>query len=185
MSESMPGRPQTVPGGLPAHIVPDELDFDEFFRDEYRSVVGLAYVLCGDRFHAEDLAQEAFAAALRQWFKVVDYDDPGAWVRRMVANRSISRIRRLTNEAATIARLRRRRVPLAELPDADHELWAAVRELPRRQTQTVALVYLEGRTVAQAADILGIGAETAKTHLTRARRRLAIQLGEPTEETSP
>ena len=42
-------------------------DFDAFFRREYRSLVGLAVVLSGDRAAAEDLAQDALLAAHRKW----------------------------------------------------------------------------------------------------------------------
>ena len=38
-------------------------DFDAFYRAHYRPVAGLAYVLTGDMGRAEDLAQDAFAAA--------------------------------------------------------------------------------------------------------------------------
>jgi hypothetical protein len=41
--------------------------FDGFFRSEYGPVLGLAIALCGDRGAAEDLTQEAFAAAERRW----------------------------------------------------------------------------------------------------------------------
>ena len=42
-------------------------DFDQFFNDSYRRTLGLAYAVTGDRGHAEDIVQEAFAAAHRRW----------------------------------------------------------------------------------------------------------------------
>jgi len=39
--------------------------FESFYSREYRKVVALAYALSGSRIGAEDLAQEAFIAALR------------------------------------------------------------------------------------------------------------------------
>ena len=47
---------------------------------DYQAVVGLAYALSGSRWLAEDLAQEAFLAAHRNWPRVSAYDQPGAWV---------------------------------------------------------------------------------------------------------
>ena len=64
-------------------------------------------------------------------------------------------------------------------------MWRAIRSLPRRQAQVIALVYLEDRSLAQAAAILGCGEETAKTHLRRAKASLAKRLGIDRLEESP
>ncbi|MCJ7725771.1 MAG: hypothetical protein MUP76_05210, partial [Acidimicrobiia bacterium] len=58
-------------------------DFETFYRTEYRPVVGLAYALSGSRIAAEDIAQDAFLAAHKQWDRVAFYDRPEAWVRRV------------------------------------------------------------------------------------------------------
>jgi hypothetical protein len=74
------------PGGGTVDLVGLVIEpFDVFYRRELRPVVGLAYVLTGRRSAAEDLAQEAFVAAYRRWRDIGGYDDPGAWVRRVVA----------------------------------------------------------------------------------------------------
>ena len=44
--------------------------FEAFYRREYRPVVGLVVALGGDTSSAEDVAQDAFLAAKRQWEKV-------------------------------------------------------------------------------------------------------------------
>ena len=67
--------------------------FEDFYAREYLGVVGLAYALSGSRWGAEDLAQEAFIAAHRDWDRIGLYDKPGAWVRRVVANLSVSSFR--------------------------------------------------------------------------------------------
>ena len=75
-------------GGVP--IRPGLEAFEHFYEREFRQVAALAYVLTGRRDVAEDLAQEAFMAALRGWDRVSGYDKPEAWVRRVVANRAVS-----------------------------------------------------------------------------------------------
>jgi RNA polymerase sigma-70 factor (ECF subfamily) len=153
--------------------------FDAFFRSEYRSVLGLAIALCGDRWAAEDLTQEAFAAAERGWGKVGELDRPGSWVRRVVANKAVSRWRRQVAEA-----LAWRRMPDRGHPDTDpqlsaeaEELWGAVRRLPKRQCQVLAMTYLDGLSASEVGEILGCSAPTVKTHLQRGRASLARQLG--------
>jgi DNA-directed RNA polymerase specialized sigma24 family protein len=68
-------------------------------------VVGLAYALSGSRWGAEDLAQDAFLAAHRDWERIGSYEHPGAWVRRVVANLSVSMFRRRATEARALARV--------------------------------------------------------------------------------
>ncbi len=155
----------------------EDMAFDRFFAREYRAVVGLAFVLCGRLDGAEDLTQDAFAAAYRDWARIGTYDDPGGWIRRVVANRAVSLHRRRLVEASALRRLAgRRSVPDTEIAIEDAAVWSAVRSLPRRQAQLMALVYLEDRSVRDAAAILGCGEETAKTHLRRGRAALAKRL---------
>ena len=73
--------------------------FEQFYERELRSVIGLAYALSGSRSAAEDLAQDAFVAAHKNWGKISQYDKPEAWVRRVVANLSVSRFRKSISEA--------------------------------------------------------------------------------------
>ncbi len=61
---------------------------------------------------------------------------------------------------------------------ADPAFWDAVRRLPRRQAQCVALHYLEDRSVADIARVLGIGEATVRVHLHRGRSTLAAALHE-------
>ena len=152
--------------------------FESFYRREFREVVGLAYALSGSRSGAEDLAQEAFVAAHKKWEKIAGYDKPGAWVRRVVANLAVSAHRRRAVERRAMRRLEgQRSEPLPALEPGDDEFWRLVRELPKRQAQATALFYIEDRTVAEIADILGCSPSTAKVHLFRARQSLAARLG--------
>ncbi len=152
--------------------------FDAFFRRERRAVIGLAYALSGSRLACEDLAQEAFVAAYRRWDEIGAYDNPGAWVRRVVANRAVSTVRRRVAEAKAVASLGFRRVRPAELPDESADLWALVRDLPKRQAQAVALRYVEQLTPEEIAEVLGISRDSVYTHLRRAHQALAAELEE-------
>ena len=154
----------------------DEGSFDDFYRSHYGPVVRLAYTLTGRRDLAEELAQDGFLAANRTWSKVSAYDDPGAWVRRVVANRCVSSGRRHLTGLRLVARLARERPPEPDLTTESDELWQAVRSLPRRQAQVIALTYLEDRSVADVAAVLGCGPETVRTHLRRGRTELARRL---------
>jgi RNA polymerase sigma factor (sigma-70 family) len=150
-------------------------EFDDFYAGEFEAVAALAYVLSGSALAAEDLAQEAFLAAYRRWGEIGHYDNPGGWVRRAVANRSVSTFRRRAAEARAIARIGYRE-PLPDLTPESADVWQAVRRLPRRQAQVVALYYLEDRSLDEVAEVLAMSVETVRTHLRRGRQRLARRL---------
>jgi RNA polymerase sigma-70 factor (ECF subfamily) len=171
------GTGEVVVGDVEA--IPLREDFDAFWRREHVPVLAFAYALTGSRTGAEDLAQEAFAAAAASWASL---RNPGAWVRRVVANRAVSGWRRRTREARALSRL----APSYEVYVMDEEgasFWDAVRRLPRRQAQVVALHYLDDLPVAAIAATLGIAEGTVKATLHRARAALATALGCDEETT--
>jgi len=146
---------------------------------EFEPVVRLAYVLCGNWSTAEDIAQDGFVIAHRKWARIADYDKPEAWVRRVVCDLAVSVIRRRVVEAKALVRLARRQRPSEEpLAAADEDFWAAVRRLPRRQAQVVALYYLEDLSIGNIAGLMECAEGTVKAHLHKARTNLAALLGE-------
>jgi RNA polymerase sigma-70 factor (ECF subfamily) len=146
-------------------------------------VVDLAYALSGGRMVAEDIAQEAFLRAYRDWDRVGSYAHQAAWVRRVAANLATSGLRRKVVEARALARLAGRREPaLDPLPAENADFWRAVRALPQRQAQAVALYYLEDLSIAQTAVVLDCAEGTVKAHLAKARRSLARRLHLEVEE---
>jgi RNA polymerase sigma-70 factor (ECF subfamily) len=177
MTRSYAGRSDPVTKRREATAVESSETFEEFYEREFRAVVGLAYALSGSRSGAEDLAQEAFLVAHRNWDRVGMYARPDVWVRRVVANLSVSAFRRRVVEAKTLARMALGYTPaLPELSADDAEFWGAVRSLPRRQAQVIALHYLEDRPVAEIAEILGTAEGTVKKHLYDGRQALARRL---------
>ena len=163
------GEPGAV--RLPGH-------FEHFYLQEYPTVVALAHVLSGSRAGAEDIAQEAFLRAYRDWDRVGSYEHQAAWVRRVAANLATSGLRRRLVEARALGRLAARREPALDVLPADNaDFWRAVRALPQRQAQAVALYYLEDLSIQQTARILDCAEGTVRAHLARAREALARRLG--------
>jgi RNA polymerase sigma-70 factor (ECF subfamily) len=151
--------------------------FDDFYRDELRSCMALAYSLCGNRGLAEEIAQEAMTAVYRDWDRVRQMEFPGSWVRRATANLATSSTRRRMAEARAVVRLSSRRQDDTVLPESDEDFWGAVRRLPRRQAQATALRYGLGCSVAETADILGCAEGTVKASLHAARASISRRLG--------
>lgn len=179
------GSPSTEPhvegAATPIPVNPHER-FESFYARELRPVARLAFVLTGSTLVAEDLAQDAFFDAYRRWPTIGAYDDPGAWVRRAVANRAVSvRRRRATELAAVLRLLSRQRDHLDATGPAD-PIWAEVRRLPRRQAQVIALHYVDRLSTGEIATLLGISQPAVKTHLQRGRATLATRLATRSED---
>jgi RNA polymerase sigma factor (sigma-70 family) len=154
--------------------------FEAFYVREYHAVVRLAYALSGSRLAAEDIAQEAFLRAFRDWEQI---RSPSAWVRKVAVRRAGRTVHRRLLEARAVARLLAGRGPaVAELPEEDAEVWRAVRTLPRRQSQVIALRYVADASVAEIARTLGLAEGTVKAQLYRGRHTLATRLAAPWED---
>lgn len=152
-----------------------DASFEAFYSREYRPLLRLAWTLTGRRDLGEELVQEAMVTVHDRWRTVAGYESPGGYARRVLLNGARSFERRRVAEVRALDRVARP----GTVPDSappDDELWAAVRALPERQAQCVALHYLEDRPVADIATLLGISAATAKVHLHRGRLALAARL---------
>lgn len=158
--------------------------FDTFYAREFRPLVALTYVLSGSPTLAEDLAQEAMAAAYRQWSRVSTMESPTGFVRRTASHLAASAVRRRVAEAKAMLRLTAQPAVVLPLDEPDEQFWAAVRRLPTRQAQAVALRYIYDCPVAEVADVMRISEGAAKAHLFRGRQTLIRVLGLQPEHVS-
>jgi RNA polymerase sigma-70 factor (ECF subfamily) len=170
------GSGHAAPDGAP-RVVRLPGRFEHFYLQEYPGVVKLVYALSGSPAAAEDIAQEAFLRAYRDWERVGSYEHQAAWVRRVATNLATSGLRRRLAEARALTRLAGRREPVLEpLPAEEADFGRALRALPRRQAQAVALFYVEDLSVQQIAVVLDCAEGTVKAHLAKGRKSLAGRL---------
>jgi RNA polymerase sigma-70 factor (ECF subfamily) len=159
-------------------IVEQAATFDTIYRRGFAPVYRLAWALAGPDV-AEEIAQEAFLKAHRNWAEVGQLDDPVGWVKKVARNLAVDRVRRLGAEARALVRVGQ--PPHVVMSDSTLGVWDAVRRLPRRQREAVVLMYVEGLTRAEIAAAMGVSTETVKTHLDRARSFLAEALEDPND----
>ncbi|MBD0740926.1 sigma-70 family RNA polymerase sigma factor [Streptomyces sp. CBMA152] len=144
-----------------------QLEFKEFYRDSRDACLRTVLASVGDRQLAEDLVAEAFTRAWTAWPKVGRHPAPRAWVVRTALNTRVSWWRRRRREVALDGG-----VDVADTSAGDSGLdpvlLAALRQLPRRQREVIALrVFLDLDTQA-TAKVLGIAQGTVTAHLSRA-----------------
>ena len=153
--------------------------FDELYRSCRVRLSSQIAAVTGDPDEASDLVQEAFARAWNHWSRIASYDDPEGWVRRVAYRLAVGRWRR----ARRLVLRPDVRPDLAE-PRVDHlDLLAALRSLPIKQRQAIALHYLAGLSVEETAAELAVPAGTVKSWLSRGRARLAHELNRDGEVT--
>jgi RNA polymerase sigma factor (sigma-70 family) len=162
----------------PPHVtrLPEVVSFPTFFRREHPGLVALAWGLTGSRETAEDVAQEAMLALHKRWDDLALIDNPTAYVRRTCANLAVSWVRRRARESKAVARLAGMRPTESPVDEDTDAFWAAVRRLPRRQAQVVALYYGYDLGIDEVAEILQLAPGSVKSHLHRARSSMEPSL---------
>lgn len=169
------------PGVLVSLEADLEREFEARLQESSALAVRVAFGVLRQREDAEDVAQEAFAKAYRQFASLRDPVRFRGWVVRVTWRLAIDRWR---------ANRRRRAREEAALPTAQSEsgearvdeesrarrLWASIDALPAKLRIVLVLSAIEGHGVREVAELLGIPSGTVKSRLFLARKALAEEL---------
>lgn len=152
-------------------------------REHYPSLVRLASLVLGDVGLAEQVVQDAFVKLHLRWGGLRQLDRAPAYLRSTVLNGARSQLRHQKVRDRHDAR--RTVAPAAGTPEgsavaaAEHErVVAALRRLPERQREALALRYFLDLPEAEIAAAMGVSAGSVKTHVHRGLAALAQLLGE-------
>jgi RNA polymerase sigma-70 factor, ECF subfamily len=146
--------------------------FDELFVDEYPKLVALGVSMSADREVARELAQETMIRAHDRWDEIVQYDEPGAWLRRVMSNLLIDHHRSRTAEAAAVQRLGARSPATAGAASSSTSWGELLAPLTAQQRIVATLFYADDLSIADIATTLDISAGTVKSTLSKVRNRL-------------
>jgi RNA polymerase sigma-70 factor, ECF subfamily len=148
----------------------------DLYTAHWRRAHRAAYLIVHDAAAAEDVAQDAFLAAIDALDRFDRRRPFGPWLHRIVANRAIDWARR---EAL------RRRVDPTEEGEArppegiGEDLMEALAELPADQRAAVVLRYLLEYSPGEIATMLELPRGTVNSRLRRALDRLGELLEDP------
>jgi RNA polymerase sigma-70 factor (sigma-E family) len=139
-----------------------------------------AYLLVGDRGHAEDLLQETLTRTYVGWPRLRDPAKAEAYARKVMTSIAIDWWHRKSWHAEK---------PRGDVPDrpatrshADDVavrdwVWRELQSLPPRQRAAIVLRYYEDLTEAQTAEVLGCAVGTVKSQVFGGLGRLRDRLG--------
>jgi RNA polymerase sigma-70 factor (sigma-E family) len=151
----------------------------DLFHRHCADAVRLAYLLTGDRYLAEDLAQDAFVRSFGRFQDLRRPEAFASYLRRTVVNLSKDQFRRQQRERAHLDRERRRDaeedVRLSRV-DARDELLHALQALPPRQRAAVVLRHCEGQSEQEVADLLGTSVGAVNSLVVRGLTTLREQM---------
>jgi RNA polymerase sigma-70 factor, ECF subfamily len=167
---------------LRAHADGDPWAFEQLVRRHRDRLWAVALRTLRDPEEAADALQEALISAYRAAGSFRAESAVTTWMHRIVVNACLDRVRR------------RQARPTVTLPDegpgepaeprdrlAERDtamaIDAALGQLPIEQRSAITLVDIEGYSVAETAQILGVAEGTVKSRCARGRGRLALLLG--------
>ena len=152
----------------------DSAGFDEFFAASWDPCLRAVAATTGNMMLAEDQTAEAFARAWASWRKVSRHPAPRAWVVRTALNAGASWWHRRSKETTLTSE------DIASADSGGTGLDAAVltalRRLPARQREVIALRVFLDLDVETTASQLGIAPGTVRAHLSRAMAALRSEL---------
>lgn len=149
----------------------------ELYELYHKAMYNTALRICGEIEDAEDVLQESFVAAFERLDQYRGDATFGAWLKRIVINKSLNAVKKKTNVEET---------DITDYPEDSFYEWEEVpdRELSVEKVKmaiaqlpigfrTVMNLYLfEGYDHKEIAQILGITESTSKSQFNRAKRKV-------------
>ena len=140
---------------------------------------------CNRREEAEDVLQDVYVGVLENGLRFNGRSTLKTWLFGVIRQKAHSRLRReRLRELLGIRHVARIDTPApASLPDDDalaSERRATTRralaDLPRRQRETLMLVFYHDLTIEEAAGVMRVSLGSARVHYDRGKKRLAALL---------
>ncbi len=155
----------------------------EIYRLYYKSMYNVSLRIVNETQEAEDIMQDSFLSAFENIGSYRGKVSFGAWLRRIVINRSIDALKKRKNLLTGIEEVED--MPdLSDSGNSDYEetrleverIQKCISLLPDGYRIILSLYLLEGYDHEEIALILGISASTSRSQYTRARHKLAVLL---------
>jgi RNA polymerase sigma-70 factor (ECF subfamily) len=171
-----------LPGALTE--VADELDreFERLLVESSTLAFRVAYGVLRQREDAEDVAQDAFIKAHRNFLRLRDRTRFRAWLVRLTWRLAIDRQRanrrrvHRDTEHSRLAPTSTQSGDPAIVNERVNHVWHAIDALPEKLRMPLVLFGIEGHDIAEVSRLLGLPEGTVKSRLFYARERIKESL---------
>jgi len=158
----------------------DSRGFEELYNKYCKAMYNTSLRIVGHTGDAEDVLQESFTDAFRSLEDFHYKSTFGAWLKRIVINKSINQLRKRKMDLIDIDKTN-----VGHLPEEDYldekdiqmkveDIKKAVRLLPNGYRTVLSLYLFEGYDQEEIADILGVTHATVRTQYMRAKQKLLV-----------
>ena len=147
-------------------------DLEALFREHWPRAYRAAFLVVHDAAAAEDIAQEAFLAAVRALDRFDRSRPFGPWLHRITVNRAIDWAR----AAKARAEIEEQDVPAPVVAERDDRVLPALASLDPDHRAVIVLRYLLEYTPGEIADLLDLPRGTVNSRLRRGLDRLKDRL---------
>ena len=152
----------------------DQDAFADLIHEHEAMVFSIALHFFHDRGRAEEIAQEVFLRMYRNLGEIESAAHLTFWLRRVTANRCIDDTRQTMPRLVAVEGIAQ---PHESDPLLGRRLRTLLLRLPAKQRIAITMRYQEDLEPAEIAAILGMPANTVKSHLRRGLAALREWLG--------
>lgn len=164
----------------------DSRAYEAIYQKYARAMYNTSLRIVNHTGDAEDVMQEAFTDAFRSLGDFHYKSTFGAWLKRIVINKSINQLRKRKMDLIDIEKTNIGNVAEDDGPDERElelkveDIKKAVAHLPNGYRTVLTLYLFEGYDQEEIAEILGVSHATVRTQYMRAKKKLLqyIKLGE-------
>lgn len=150
----------------------------EIYKLYYKAMFNTSLRLLNDSMEAEDIMQEAFLSAFSKIHTYKEEVSFGAWLKRIVVNRSLDVIKKRKLDLEPIEDYKLADVPDEPIASDDEvaqqlaEVKQAITQLPENYRVLITLHLIEGFDHEEVSEILEMSNSAVRTGYSRARKRL-------------
>jgi RNA polymerase sigma factor (sigma-70 family) len=154
----------------------------EIYRLYYKAMYNAALRIVSIPGDAEDIMQESFLSAFRKIDSYIGDVSFGAWLKKIVINKSIDLLRQRKTRFEEIQdEASQDHVEILFEPDVEDSLQVenyvrriknAIKELPKGYEVVLTLALIEGYDHEEISQILSISESTSRSQLARAKKKL-------------
>ncbi len=153
------------------------LEFEQLYREHAALVNRTAWAVLENREDAEDVLHTVFLKLVRKGFPPEFQKNPQAYLYRAAVNAALDVLKsRRRHPTIHPVRLERLESAVASNPRFDEEMhqrvYDAIGQLPEESAEIVVLRYMQNKSVAEIAEMLGVSRAVVAVRLFRARARL-------------